>query len=55
MPVPSKWSIRIGPPVVVPGSADVGADTLELAETVRRQVDGMIADLLLERRSIIFG
>jgi hypothetical protein len=30
-------------------------DTLEVAEQVRSVVDRMIADLLLERRSIFFG
>jgi 1-acyl-sn-glycerol-3-phosphate acyltransferase len=55
LPVPTKWSVRIGAPLVVPPTADTREDTLEIAETVRRRVDQMIADLLVERRSIIFG
>jgi hypothetical protein len=30
-------------------------DTLEVAEQVRSVVDRMIANLLLERRSVLFG
>jgi 1-acyl-sn-glycerol-3-phosphate acyltransferase len=54
LPVPTKWTIKVGEPVAVPppGSAE---DSLEVAETVRRRVDRMIADLLVRRRSIIFG
>ncbi len=55
LPVPTKWSIKIGAPIQVPASEDSGQDTLEVAETVRRRVDQMIADLLIQRRSIIFG
>lgn len=55
LPVPTKWSIRIGAPIVVPKEAARADDTLELAETVRRRIDEMIADLLLQRRSIFFG
>ena len=33
----------------------IRAGHLEIAETVRRRVDQMIADLLIQRRSIIFG
>jgi hypothetical protein len=53
--VPTKWSIQIGPPLEVPLSNDRYEDTLEIAETVRRHLDHMIADLLVQRRSIIFG
>jgi 1-acyl-sn-glycerol-3-phosphate acyltransferase len=55
LPVPTKWTIRIGAPIVVPRATGSADDTLELAETVRRRIDEMIADLLLQRRSIIFG
>lgn len=58
LPVPTKWSIQIGEPIVVPAGDKanrVRSDTLELAETVRRRLDEMIATLLVERRSIIFG
>ena len=54
LPVPTKWSIHIGPPIPVP-QGDSAAETLEVAETVRRRIDQMIADLLVQRRSIIFG
>ena len=60
LPVPSKWSIQIGEPMSVP-PATPGAqsaaqeDTLEFAEAVRQRMDRMIADLLVQRRSILFG
>jgi 1-acyl-sn-glycerol-3-phosphate acyltransferase len=55
LPVPTKWSIRIGEPLEIPPADESGQDTLEIAETVRRRLDQMIADLLIQRRSIIFG
>jgi 1-acyl-sn-glycerol-3-phosphate acyltransferase len=55
LPVPTKWRIQIGPAVEVPKGNGSEQDTLEVAETVRRRVDQMIADLLIQRRSIIFG
>ncbi|HEY0710281.1 MAG TPA: lysophospholipid acyltransferase family protein [Polyangia bacterium] len=54
LPVPTKWSIRIGPPISIPETAGEQG-TLEVAETVRRRVDQMIAELLVQRRSILFG
>lgn len=56
MPLPTKWTIRIGKPIQV-ASTDVhnAAAVLEAAEAVRTQVDTMIANMLLERRSIFFG
>jgi 1-acyl-sn-glycerol-3-phosphate acyltransferase len=54
LPVPSKWSITIGKPIAVPPAVDA-ADTLAIAESVRSILDQMIADLLVRRRSIIFG
>jgi hypothetical protein len=54
LPVPTKWTIKVGAPIEVPPAAE-REDTLEVAETVRRRIDRMIADLLIERRSIIFG
>jgi 1-acyl-sn-glycerol-3-phosphate acyltransferase len=53
LPVPTKWSIHIGPPIPPPEGD--GEDNLETAEAVRRRIDHMIADLLVQRRSIIFG
>jgi 1-acyl-sn-glycerol-3-phosphate acyltransferase len=55
LPVPTKWSIKIGAPLEVPSADLASQDTLEIAETVRRRLDQMIADLLIQRRSIIFG
>ena len=56
LPVPTKWSIRIGPPIAIPSAQDAaGEGTLEIAETVRRRIDQMIAELLVQRRSILFG
>jgi 1-acyl-sn-glycerol-3-phosphate acyltransferase len=54
LPVPTKWTIQIAPPIAPPASAD-DHETARVAEEVRMAVDGMIADLLAARRSIIFG
>lgn len=55
LPVPTKWSIQIGEPIAVPPDEDGREDTLEIAEAVRHRLDQMIADLLVRRRSILFG
>ena len=55
LPVPTKWSIRIGAPMLIPASANPKEDTLEMAEAVRDKLDHMIAELLAARRSVIFG
>jgi 1-acyl-sn-glycerol-3-phosphate acyltransferase len=55
LPMPTKWSIQIGAPIAAPTADDSHDRTLEIAEAVRRRVDQMIADLLVRRRSIIFG
>jgi 1-acyl-sn-glycerol-3-phosphate acyltransferase len=55
LPVPTKWSIQVGEPITVPPSEEGRDDTIELAEAVRRRMDQMIADLLVHRRSVIFG
>jgi len=54
LPVPTKWTIQIAPPVAPPASADEH-ETAAAAERVRSAIDVMISDLLAERRSIIFG
>jgi hypothetical protein len=60
LPVPTKWTIQIGTPIMVP-PADDGAGTdqgkivSEFAEMVRGRIDAMIADILAHRRSILFG
>jgi len=55
LPVPTKWTIQFGPAIhcgpVVDGEDVTGAT----AELVRGSIDGMIAELLSQRRSIIFG
>jgi hypothetical protein len=54
LPVPTKWTIQIGPPIAPP-PADDNEATARVAETVRSAIDGMVADLLAQRRSILFG
>jgi 1-acyl-sn-glycerol-3-phosphate acyltransferase len=54
LPVPTKWTIQIGEPVPPPPPDDE-AETTRAAEAVRTAIDGMIADLLAQRRSILFG
>jgi 1-acyl-sn-glycerol-3-phosphate acyltransferase len=54
LPVPTKWTIQIGEPVLPPAPGDE-AGTTRVAEAVRTAIDGMIADLLAQRRSILFG
>jgi 1-acyl-sn-glycerol-3-phosphate acyltransferase len=54
LPVPTKWTIQIGPPIAPPAAGD-HAGTTRVAEAVRSTIDTMIADLLVQRRSILFG
>jgi len=54
LPMPTKWTIQIGPPVAPPALGDDDGTT-RVAEQVRSSIDTMIADLLAQRRSIIFG
>jgi 1-acyl-sn-glycerol-3-phosphate acyltransferase len=56
LPVPTKWTIRIGAPIAPPPPVTDDPDgTARKAEEVRSAIDTMIADLLAQRRSIIFG
>jgi 1-acyl-sn-glycerol-3-phosphate acyltransferase len=55
LPVPTKWSIQVGEPIAVPPVTNDHEDTLAIAEAVRQRMDQMIADLLMRRRSILFG
>jgi 1-acyl-sn-glycerol-3-phosphate acyltransferase len=63
LPVPTKWTIRFGAPIHCRNGSSDGVDpdggdddlTVQVAEKVRRSIDGMIAELLAQRRSIIFG
>jgi 1-acyl-sn-glycerol-3-phosphate acyltransferase len=54
LPVPTKWTIQIGPPIAPPPPGD-HPQTARVAEAVRSGIDTMIADLLVQRRSILFG
>ena len=54
LPVPTKWTIQVGAPIPPPVAGDEGA-TPAAAEAVRSAIDGMIADLLAQRRSVLFG
>jgi 1-acyl-sn-glycerol-3-phosphate acyltransferase len=54
LPVPTKWTIQIGAPIAPPAIGD-DAGTARVAEAVRTTIDGMIADQLAQRRSILFG
>jgi 1-acyl-sn-glycerol-3-phosphate acyltransferase len=60
LPVPTKWTIQIGAPIMVPpADGEPGTDQTkiisEFAEMVRGRIDAMIADILAHRRSILFG
>jgi 1-acyl-sn-glycerol-3-phosphate acyltransferase len=55
LPVPTKWTIQVGAPISVPPGEAGKDDTIEIAEAVRRRMDQMIADLLVHRRSVLFG
>ncbi len=54
LPVPTKWTIQIGAPIAPPKPGDEDG-TPRVAEDVRHAIDTMIADLLSQRRSILFG
>jgi len=54
LPVPTKWTIQIGAPIAPPAPGDEAGTPL-VAESVRVAIDGMISDLLAQRRSILFG
>jgi len=54
LPMPTKWTIQIGTPLSPPALGDDDGTT-RVAEQVRSSIDSMIADLLAQRRSIIFG
>jgi 1-acyl-sn-glycerol-3-phosphate acyltransferase len=55
LPVPTKWTIQIGEPMLFPAGTGSKEETLEMAETVRSKLDRMIAELLASRRSVLFG
>lgn len=60
MPLPVKWTIRFGDPIDIPGDhgPEAASDRLlvnELAEGVRSGIQGMVDDILSQRKSILFG
>ena len=55
LPVPTKWSIKVGEAIHLPPGPGGKEETLEMAETVRCKLDHMIAELLTDRRSVLFG
>jgi 1-acyl-sn-glycerol-3-phosphate acyltransferase len=59
LPVPTKWSIKIGAPIMFPPAErkeeTSKEENLEIAEMVRSKLDHMIAELLAARRSVLFG
>ena len=57
LPVPTKWTIQFGEPIVVASNSegDAAAIIADTAERVRGRIDALIADILSHRRSIIFG
>ncbi|ACY15717.1 lysophospholipid acyltransferase family protein [Haliangium ochraceum] len=60
MPLPSRWQIRFGTPLDVgrdysPEAADDRILVNRLTDTVRSRIQGMVDDLLAERKSVLFG
>jgi 1-acyl-sn-glycerol-3-phosphate acyltransferase len=58
LPVPTKWTIQMGEPIVFPPETGTDQDAVaitEVAERVRSRIDALITDILSHRRSIIFG
>jgi len=55
LPLPTKWTIEIGAPIMPPDSDAGEKSVLEVAETVRDRIDAMISRLVLARRSIFRG
>ena len=57
LPLPTKWSIRIGRPIrVMPGEEDTQAQRARReAVRVRRTLQGMVTRLERRRRSVFLG
>lgn len=60
MPLPVKWTVRFGPPIDIPGDygPEAASERLlvnELAESVRSRIQGMVDDILSQRKSVLFG
>jgi 1-acyl-sn-glycerol-3-phosphate acyltransferase len=58
-PLPTKWTIDLGEPIVVDGYGPQAADNLvlisQITDQVRHSVQGMLQDRLAQRRSVFFG
>jgi 1-acyl-sn-glycerol-3-phosphate acyltransferase len=55
IPLPSKWKIRVGDPILVgaqPGAAEDPHQVGELAERVRTTIQHLLRELVRERRSV---
>ncbi|HWN68157.1 MAG TPA: lysophospholipid acyltransferase family protein [Haliangium sp.] len=60
VPVPSKWYIRFGEPIDLPGEygPEAASDRIlvnKLADTVRSRIQGMVDALRTQRKSVVFG
>jgi 1-acyl-sn-glycerol-3-phosphate acyltransferase len=61
VPLPAKWSVRIGPPLRLPAAADMAEDTAALAaieslvEQTRRSIEEMLQEMLKARGGIFSG
>ncbi len=56
LPVPTKWTIHIGEPLMLPAEGDESqGSTMEMAARIRGRIDDMIAERLSRRHSILFG
>jgi 1-acyl-sn-glycerol-3-phosphate acyltransferase len=60
VPLPSKWYIRFGEPIDLPGEygPEAAADRIlvnKLADTVRTRIQAMVDALRTQRKSVVFG
>jgi 1-acyl-sn-glycerol-3-phosphate acyltransferase len=60
LPLPSKWYIRFGEPIDLPGEygPEAAADRIlvnKLADTVRSRIQTMVDGLRTQRKSVVFG
>jgi 1-acyl-sn-glycerol-3-phosphate acyltransferase len=60
VPLPSKWYIRFGEPIDLPGEygPEAAADRIlvnKLADTVRSRIQTMVDALRTQRKSVVFG
>lgn len=59
LPLPARWSVRLGEPISMDGLHPEAADDLgevqRLTERTRESIQGMVQSLLRERRSVFAG